>query len=230
MNSKKLYKVKFKYFSFQLEHNFKKPACMSKEYGEFFFNWSIETAKQFARHLLSMQPSKFFVSSTSEIEAVTMKKEIFQQIIDNYNKTENKKIDKFELISIIPFIVESNFEIAINTSLTFFCLENSNKDIITRNELGLFIDSYFRSLHNIVLLDDVDQLYAKTQNNVLRLSDNEIEDLLTKVFEATEEELPLEETVKRMSKVKIWGLMKNVNTALYSSLKYYEGVIKGVIK
>jgi hypothetical protein len=224
--NKKLYKVKYKYFTFQLEHNFKKPACMPKESGEFFFNWSIETAKQFAKHLVSMQPTKFFVSSTSEIEAVTMKKEIFQQIIDHYNKTGNKKIDKFELISIIPFIVESNFDVALETSLAFFCLENEGENIITRNELGLFIDSYFRSIHNIILLDDVDEISEKTRNNILRLSDNEIEQMLINVYIGEVEEMSLDEVIKKMNKLKMWSFMKTINVELYSSLKFYEKEIK----
>ncbi len=177
--NKKLYKVKFKYFSLNYEINYKKPACIPEEYGEFFFNWGLETAKQFARHLLTNQPTKYFISATSEIEAITNKKEIFKKIID---KSENKKIDKFELIAIVPFIVESNFDVALSISLSFFCIENENGEIITRNELGLFIDSYFRSIHNMVLVEELDEIMTKTQKSILRLSDNELEEILNLIF------------------------------------------------
>ena len=192
--NKKLYKVKFKYFTLNYEINYKKPSCIPQEYGEFFFNWGLETAKQFARHLLTIQPTKYFISSTSEIEAITTKKEIFQQIID---KSENKKIDKFELISLIPFIVENNFEVALNISLTFFCLENENGEIITKNELGLFLDSYFRSIHNIVLVEEIDEIMIKTQKGILRLSDYEIEEILNFVYsEESMQEMKVYEVIK----------------------------------
>jgi hypothetical protein len=200
-NNKKIFKVKFKYFEFEFEHNFKKP-CLAAEYGEFFFNWSLETTKQFSRHLLSMQPTKFYISSTSEIEAITTKIETFQKIMDMYNKLGNQKIDKFELISIIPFIVDNNFEDALSSSLSFFCLENENANlnqnekIITRNEVGLFIDSFFRAVHNMVLLDDIDSIYEKTQKNILRLSNEEIEEMCSEIFDENVDEMILEETTK----------------------------------
>ena len=58
-------------------------------------------------------------------------------------------------------MVESNCETALSTSMSYFCLENENMDIITKSEVGLFIDSFFRSVHNILLLDEKDELYQK---------------------------------------------------------------------
>ncbi len=191
--NKKLFTVKFKFFTYEFEHSFKKPNCLPQEYCEFLFNWSIETAKQMAYHLLASEPIKFFISSVTEVEMITNKKEIFQKIID---KSENKKIDKFELIALIPFIVESNFEIALNTTLNFFCLENEDESIITKNEFGLFIDSFFRSLHNIVKLDDIDEIYERTQNHIVRLADSEIEEILNNIFTNNAEEMKVEDVVK----------------------------------
>jgi hypothetical protein len=190
--NKKLYSVKFKFFSFEYKNSFKKPCCLTSEYCEFLFNWSIETAKQFAKHLLSMVNTKFFISSFSEVEAITSKKEVFQSILD---KSVNKKIDKFELLSIIPFIVESNFDIALSTTLSFFCLENEFENMITRNECGLFIDSYFKSLHKVVLLEDGDEIYEKTLKGLVRLSDSELEEILVGIFGDTDE-LKLEDVTK----------------------------------
>ncbi len=219
---KKLYTVKFKFFSFEYEHSYKKPCCLPAEYCEFLFNWSLETAKQLGRHIFSTQPVKFFISSVTEVEAVTSKKEVFARILD---KNENKKIDKFELIAIIPFIVESNFDVALTTVLNFFCLEQSEENVLMRNEFGLFIDSYFRSVHSIVILDDVDEIYEKTQKNLVRLSDAEIEEIITSVYE-DKSELKVEFVVKSISKTKISGFMKNTNIELYSSFKNYEKNIK----
>lgn len=222
---KRLYKVKYKYFPFEFEHNFKQP-CMAREYGEFLFNWSLETCKQFARHLLSMQPTKFYISNITEAENITVKKEVFQEIINKYSKLENKKIDKFELLSIIPFIVESNFEFALSSALSFFCIENEGGDILMRNEFGLFLDSFFRSVHNIVSLDDVDEIYEKTSRHILRISYNELEEMVAEVYEGDEEEMRVDEVCKKFGKMRAKGLMKTINGELYNSLKMYEKIIK----
>jgi hypothetical protein len=190
--NKNLYTVKFKFFSFEYKNSFKKPCCLVSEYCEFLFNWSLETAKQFAKHLLSTVNTKFFISSFSEVEAITSKKDVFQVILD---KSVNKKLDKFELLSIIPFIVESNFEIALSTTLTFFCLENEFENVMTRNECGLFIDSYFKTLHKVVLLQDIDEVYEKTLKGLVRLSDSELEEILVCIF-GEEDELKLEDLIK----------------------------------
>ena len=87
--NKKIYRVKTKYFEHFLEKELTVP-CMGSEYGSFFFNWSLETAKQFMKHLMSMQPTKFYISSTSEIEAVSSKTAVFQKIMEGYNKIGNK--------------------------------------------------------------------------------------------------------------------------------------------
>ena len=116
--SKKIFRVKIKYFEYFFSKTLNIP-CFDEVYGEFFFNWSIETAKQFMKHLMSMQPTKFFVSSSAEVEAVTSKTDLFMKIMSSYNKIGNKKIDKFELISIIPFIVDENFDNALSICMNY---------------------------------------------------------------------------------------------------------------
>jgi hypothetical protein len=192
--NKKIYKVKFKYFQDQILNNTKKPSCISPELGEFLFNWSLETSNQFSKHIMNMVPTKFYISSSSEIEAITMKKEIFEKIMQQYDKTETKRIDKLELISIIPFIVGNDFEKCLLSSLNFFCLENEN-DIITINELSLFFDSYFRSLHNIIIVDKIDETYEKTQNNIVKLVENELDNIVNKIM-SNNEEMKLEQVIK----------------------------------
>ena len=81
--SKKIFRVKIKYFEYFFSKTLNIP-CFDEVYGEFFFNWSIETAKQFMKHLMSMQPTKFFVSSSAEVEAVTSKTDLFMKIMSSY--------------------------------------------------------------------------------------------------------------------------------------------------
>lgn len=218
--NKKIFRVKLKYFSHEIGDKLPIP-CMEKEYGEFFFNWSLETAKQFMKHLMSMQPMKFYISSVAEIEAVSSKLDLFQKIIDSFNKLGNKKIDKFELISIIPFMVEDNLDTVLMSSMAHFCLENENLDIITKNELGLFIDSLFRGVHNILVLDNGDDLYMKTKNHILKLSENEIDELLTQVFKKEEDELALNDVISRFPK-EFKDILQTINQGIYQSLKYFE--------
>jgi hypothetical protein len=219
--NKKIFRVKLKYFQQLLAEPLPVP-CIGEEYGAFFFNWSLETAKQFMKHLLSMQPTKFFISSTSEIESITNKTAVFQKILENYNRVGNKKIDKFELISIIPFIMESNFEIALTTSLSNFCLENENLDIITRAEVGLFIDSFFRSAHNILQFkNNKDEIYQKTKENILKLSESIIEEILMLIFKKEEEEMPIGDVIRKLPR-ELKTLMETINNGLFQSLKYFN--------
>ena len=222
--NKKIFRVKLKYFEHFLSSNLIIP-CMGTEYGSFFFNWSLETAKQFIKHLMSMQPTKFYISSTSEIEAVTSKTEIFQKIMEGYSKIGNKKIDKFEFISIIPFLVESNCETALSTSMSYFCLENENMDIITKSEVGLFIDSFFRSVHNILLLDEKDELYQKTKDHILKISETDLDEFLNEIFKNDEEELPVSDVIRKIPN-NLTNMIKVVNNGLYQSNLYYNKKIK----
>ena len=221
--NKKIFLVKIPYFNF-LKKNLKIP-CFPKVYGEFFFNWSTETGKQFMKHLMSMQPTKFFVSSSTEVEAVTSKTDLFMKIMNNYNKIGNKKIDKFELISIIPFIVDENFDNALLICLNYFCLENESMDLITRSEVGLFIDSFFRSVHNIIRLDEKDEIYQKTKDHIIKLNENDLEDILREIFQGDEEEITISEAIRKIPN-NIKEIIKNINKGFYESLQYYGKKIR----
>ena len=215
--SKKIFRVKIKYFEYFFSKTLNIP-CFDEVYGEFFFNWSIETAKQFMKHLMSMQPTKFFVSSSAEVEAVTSKTDLFMKIMSSYNKIGNKKIDKFELISIIPFIVDENFDNALLICLNYFCLENESMDLITRSEVGLFIDSFFRSVHNIIRLDEKDEIYQKTKDHLIKLNENDLDEILNKIFQGDEEDITISEAIRKIPN-NIKDIMKNINKGFYESLQ-----------
>lgn len=199
--NKKLYKVNFYYYQNQFSNNFKFP-CFNKDFGDFFFNWSLRTIKLLGNQLLSKNPSKYFISSVNEIESISNKKEVFEKILASYSKTKSNKIDIFEFLSFIPFIVSDNFKLALESALNFFCIENSNVDnggtsnIITKIELSLFFDSYFRSLHNVLLNEKQDDIFKKTQNNIIKLSENEVDSIVNSILELTEEELEVEKVVE----------------------------------
>ena len=222
--SKKIFRVKIKYFEYFFSKTLNIP-CFDEVYGEFFFNWSIETAKQFMKHLMSMQPTKFFVSSSAEVEAVTSKTDLFMKIMSSYNKIGNKKIDKFELISIIPFIVDENFDDALSICLNYFCLENESMDLITRSEVGLFIDSFFRSVHNIIKLDEKDEIYQKTKDHLIKLNENDLDEILNKIFQGDEEDITISEVIRKIPN-NIKDIMKNINKGFYESLQYYGKKIR----
>ena len=228
MKSIKICRVKIRY----LEHFFSQKLpipCFHEYYGEFFFNWSIETAKQFMKHLMTMQPTKFYITSTTEIEAVTSKKELFFTIMESYNKLGNKKIDKFELMSVIPFIVGNNFEEVLALSLKYFCLENEGKEIITKDEFGLFLDCFFRAVHCIGNYDIEDNVYLKTKDNLIKLAENELDDLLDEIFVDENknkiENIELDKLTNNIPE-KILKILKNINDGFHGSMVYYENKIK----
>ena len=203
--------------------------CFHEYYGDFFFIWSIETAKQLMKHLMTMQPTKFYITSAAEIEAVTSKKELFFKLMTLYNKLGNKKIDKFELMSIIPFIVGNNFENVFNLSLKYFCLENEGKEIITKGEFGLFLDCFFRAVHCIGDFNKDDEVYQKTKDNLIKISEKELDDLLDIIF-VDEKNTPIEQMELSQLMVKIpqnlMKQLKNINIGFHESMVYYENKIK----
>jgi hypothetical protein len=215
-----------------LDHFFAKKLpipCFHEYYGEFFFNWSIETAKQFMKHLMTMQPTKFYITSTTEIEAVTSKKELFFTIMESYNKLGNKKIDKFELMSVIPFIVGKNFEEVLVLSLKYFCLENEGKEIITKDEFGLFLDCFFRAVHCISNYDTEDNVYQKTKDNLIKLAENELDDLLDQIFiDENGNKIETMELSKLTTNIpeKFLKILKNINEGFHGSMVFYENKIK----
>ena len=228
MKSIKICRVKMRY----LDHFFAKKLpipCFHEYYGEFFFNWSIETAKQFMKHLMTMQPTKFYITSTTEIEAVTSKKELFFTIMESYNKLGNKKIDKFELMSVIPFIVGKNFEEVLVLSLKYFCLENEGKEIITKDEFGLFLDCFFRAVHCISNYDTEDNVYQKTKDNLIKLAENELDDLLDQIFiDENGNKIETMELSKLTTTIpeKFLKILKNINEGFHGSMVFYENKIK----
>ena len=228
MKSIKICRVKMTYLDHFFSQKLSVP-CFHEYYGEFFFNWSLETAKQFIKHLMTMQPTKFYITSSTEIEAVTSKKELFFTIMESYNKLGNKKIDKFELASVIPFIVGKNFEEVLPLSLKYFCLENEGREIITKDEFGLFLDCFFRAVHCIANFNVEDNVYQKTKDNLIKLSENELDDLLDNIF--------IDEKKNKIDKMELNKLtinipenllkiLKNINEGFHSSMTYYENKIK----
>ena len=149
--------------------------------------------------------------------------------MQSYNKLGNKKIDKFELVSVIPFIVGKNFEEVLPLSLKYFCLENEGKEIITKDEFGLFLDCFFRAVHCIANFNIEDNVYQKTKDNLIKLSENELDDLLDNIF--------IDENKNKIDKMELnkltvnipenlLNILKNINEGFHSSVVYYENKIK----
>ena len=228
MKSIKICRVKMTYLDHFFSQKLSVP-CFHEYYGEFFFNWSLETAKQFIKHLMTMQPTKFYITSSTEIEAVTSKKELFFTIMQSYNKLGNKKIDKFELASVIPFIVGQNFEEVLPLSLKYFCLENEGREIITKDEFGLFLDCFFRAVHCIANFNVEDNVYQKTKDNLIKLSENELDDLLDNIFidenKNKIDKMELNKLTKNIPE-NLLKILKNINEGFHSSMTYYENKIK----
>ncbi len=228
MKSIKICRVKMTYLDHFFSQKLSVP-CFHEYYGEFFFNWSLETAKQFLKHLMTMQPTKFYITSSTEIEAVTSKKELFFTIMQSYNKLGNKKIDKFELASVIPFIVGKNFEEVLALSLKYFCLENEGREIITKDEFGLFLDCFFRAVHCIANFNVEDNVYQKTKDNLIKLAENELDDLLDNIFvDENKNKIDKMELNKLTIKIpeNLLKILKNINEGFHESMTYYENKIK----
>ena len=149
--------------------------------------------------------------------------------MQSYNKLGNKKIDKFELASVIPFIVGKNFEEVLALSLKYFCLENEGREIITKDEFGLFLDCFFRAVHCIANFNVEDNVYQKTKDNLIKLAENELDDLLDNIFvDENKNKIDKMELNKLTIKIpeNLLKILKNINEGFHETMTYYENKIK----
>lgn len=186
--------VKKEYFKIQYEENMKKAICINEDLANLVFKWSLETVKQFSKNLIENNSVTFYLSKNTDLENIIVKKEKINKLIKNINKSKIEKLDIFELLSILPFLVEPNFMLALKAVLNIFCIENGEY-IITACELGMFIDCFFRMIANVVLIDEpiVDVCFG----NVIKLDYDEIEKELKIIFnDNLEEELPVHNVIE----------------------------------
>ena len=114
-------------------------------------------------------------------------------------------------------------------SLKYFCLENEGKEIITKDEFGLFLDCFFRAVHCISNLDSEDNVYQKTKDNLIKLSESELDELLENIFVDENknkiEKIELEKLSKQIPE-NLMKILKNINEGFHGSMAYYENKIK----
>ena len=112
--NKEILLVKFSYYEDRYLNNIRKPYCLKTEISDFLYNWSLETVRQFGQSILNSIPNKIYISKANELENLNQldKTEKILRIFDVFNM---EKVDKLELISLLPFIVDRNFESA------FYC-------------------------------------------------------------------------------------------------------------
>jgi hypothetical protein len=129
--------------------------CFDEVYGEFFFNWSIETAKQFMKHLMTMQPTKFFVSSSSEVEAVTSKTDLFMKITKDFNFDDNNNQN-----NIIDFV----------TKLTLACFYTQESKADLENDITNGYSSLDDSFSNKNGINDNISFSKKSNIQIVKLT------------------------------------------------------------
>ena len=234
MKTIKICRIKMSYLDYFYNRKLPVP-CFPQSFGDFFDGWRLNDGKTFIKKIMTMKPTKFYISSESEIESITSKKELFVKMFRIYNKLGNHRIDKFEIISIIPFILEKNLENVLYSSLKYYCLENAPEKmtdedkpenyIITRSEFGLFLDCFYRGVHCIAELDENDEVYQKSKDNLIKIAENELDTLLDKIFidekKESVEQMELGKVLKNVPQ-NILNQMKNINQAFFDTLIYYE--------
>lgn len=175
----KVVTVKSEYYNIQYENNFKKDICISQDIASLAFNWSLETVKQFSKNLIENHSANFFLSKDTDLENILAKKDKIHMLIQNLNKSKINKMDILELLSILPFLVEGNFSSALSAGLNIFCLE-INDNVIKADELGIFLDSFFRCVVNVIIIDE--EVVQELNKSVIKLDFDEIEKDVNKIF------------------------------------------------
>ncbi len=181
--------VKKEYFKLEYEKNLQKNICIKEDLADLVYNWGLETVKQFSKNLIENNSVTFYLSQNSDLENIIVKKEKINKLIKNLNISKIQKIDIFELLSILPFLVERNLEMAFTACLNIFCLENSDS-IITANEFGLFLDSFFRMIVNVLIIEK--SIVKDCSFHVIKLEYEEIENEQNMIFyKDKQDELPV---------------------------------------
>lgn len=175
----KVSEMKKEYFKIQYEKNLKKGICINEDLADLTFKWSLETVKQFSKNLIENNSVTFFLSNNTDLGNIIVKKEKINKLILNLNKSKIEKIDIFELLSILPLLVEGNLMLALNAVLNIFCLENGDS-VITATEFGMFIDCFFRITVDVLIIEE--QIVEDCLENVIRLDNDEIEKELKVIF------------------------------------------------
>jgi hypothetical protein len=175
----KISTMKKEYFKIQYEKNMKKGICINEDLANLVFKWSLETVKQFSNNLKENNSVTFYLSKNTDLENIIVKKEKINKLIQNLNKSKIEKIDIFELLAILPFLVEGNIMLSLNAVLNIFCLENGDS-IITACEFGLFIECFFRMIANVVIIEE--QIVEDCLVDVIRLDYDDIKKEVKVVF------------------------------------------------
>jgi hypothetical protein len=81
-------------------------------------------------------------------------------------------------------------------------------------------------VHNIIIIDEESEIYSKTKNNIIKLSEQTLEEILNKIFDNKQkDEMNVNDVIKNVpDDVKI--LMQNVNKGFYESLKFFGEKIR----
>jgi hypothetical protein len=174
--------VKLDYFKLQFENNLIKKNCIKQELSELIFKWSLETVKQFSKNLID-NCQNFYISNNSHLQSNLQQKIL--KIIKIFNKNKIEKVDIFEVIAILPLIVESNLKTALLATLNLFNFENQD-NYINAEEFGFFIDSLFRSFGNVLISEEI--IFEEFYNDIISLEKEEIDKEVYKIFEKNDED------------------------------------------
>ena len=161
--------VKSDYYKLQYENNLIKNNCIKQELSELVFKWSLETVKQFSKNLID-NCQNFYICNNSYLENNLQKKIL--KIIDIFFKNNINKVDIFEVISILPLILEPNLNNTNIACLNLFNFEDQ-ENFMNAEEQGFFLDSLFRRF-GIVLLSQ-EKIFEEFSRDVIILEKEEIE-------------------------------------------------------
>jgi hypothetical protein len=190
--------VKLDYFKLQYENNLLKKNCIKQELLELIFKWSLETVKQFSKNLIE-NCQNFYISNNSHYESNLQQKIL--KIIKIFNKNKLEKVDIFELIAILPLIVEPNLKNAILASMNLFNFENQD-NYINAEEFGFYIDSLFRSFGNVLIIEE--KIFEEFSKDIITLEKDEIDNEVYKIFEKNDEdtEINIEKVFEYVNNIK----------------------------
>ena len=91
------------------------------------------------------------------------------------------------------------------------------------------MDCFFRAVHCIANFNVEDNVYQKTKDNLIKLAENELDDLLDNIFmDENKNKIDKMELNKLTIKIpeNLLKILKNINEGFHESMTYYENKIK----
>ncbi|CAI2379470.1 unnamed protein product [Moneuplotes crassus] len=175
--------VSFATFKSKYFNKLNKPQCFPPCIGEICGGWTQETFKQVIVKLTKngKAPIQLWLSSPDEIEPISKKIYVRQQVFDIFDNIGCGRIDTMDLISVLQLASNSKVELTV---LNFMKIFGFVQKIFTKDEFHFYLDSLFSGIMASGILNGDRNPHPDFRG--ARVLSEDIESLVLDIFEGEE--------------------------------------------